>query len=183
MTAGLEELEELLLKMGERLDTLEASVGALHVPLVRDSMVRGIDGVPSEISITADMPLDPADGFHALEYDSGGRPFRWTGAAGNVFRFSVPLDRRARVVANLALWAFGRVMADGPTSIACEVDGVRGIAKRSAITDVDAVFEVELPASPKRMSAVLAFEVPTGPPENSEDDREIGVPFRYLQVG
>ena len=182
LLALAEDLDEREASLKDRLAVMEATIGALQIPVVREALsVENVAGA-SSISVSADMPLDAADGFHFLEYDDDGNPFRWTGAAGNSFRFGLQVDRSTELAVELALWPFGRVMSQAPSAIACEVDGVRGVARRSDTSKTDAVYVVALPPLQRSGDTTLMFEVPTGPADDG-DDREIGVPFRYLQVG
>lgn len=187
--ALLTSLATELLALHEANQQLAARIVALEATAtLHDRMTAAIAAterpvtMPKKASVDAVFSLGVEAGFHGLEYDESGAPFRWTGP-GRLFHFElfvdrdVPLDFRLR---------YSRVFVDEPTQrILCHVDGE---AVEAVVVPVDGEMELRgtLPTRAGANGTVLMFACSKtdSPAERggSEDTRHLGIQFRWLRV-
>lgn len=178
LTAKLERIGEQLSNDDERLKSLEVAADALSIPLVRGS-VQTVE-LPVSATVSADMPLTEAEGFHRIEYATTGDVYRWTGANGEQFGFVLMVDRSQEMLAELVLWPRGPGMTPVPAVLHCAVDGQPHRATASGRES--GTYELRLPVREGGAFTQLHFVTPVGAPDHEGDDRILGVPFRYLTV-
>lgn len=132
-----------------------------------------------QAQLDASLPMPANRGFHGLERDGSGNPFRWTGPT-PTFHFDFHLDRSSPVKLLLQLASWGAEQARG---LRCFCDNVEVLlVRRSAVRTVD--FEGLL--LPREVLGVsrISFIVETmssAPAQGGElAVRQIGVPFLKL---
>jgi hypothetical protein len=135
---------------------------------------------PAQLDIYAAQLLEPQEGFHGLEYDDNGVPFRWTGPQRH-FSFRVSIDREMPLAVELDVMCMMEeqrqrdlnLLVDGslfPCRLQREGSGYVGRAL--------------LPAAAGQATATLTFIVPATlrPDPATRDQRELGVAFRKLAI-
>ena len=174
-------LGALVESMHNRLRTLESVFDLIGTPERWEE--AGTDSFPrSAVKVLAEMVLDPEDGFHKLDHDSAGKPYRWTGPD-NDFVFFVNLNRAATRDGNLKLAAFSKEHAKG---IRCFVDG-HLVPCDQTLTEGSLVYHFKLPPTAYAHTTNIRFSVPElwhpkdRNPE-SKDDRLLGVAFQELNI-
>lgn len=146
----------------------------------------GVDTVAAlvdTIHIDAEMALDPADGFHHIEYNADGMPFRWTGPAPD-FHFILFLDRRKPRALSLNICDFS--LRD-EQAVSAWVDGARTPWTQTRAHGGLMAHRVRLPAREGGAPTLVRFGVrtlhaPAHHDPDSTDDRHLGVAFHSLQV-
>jgi hypothetical protein len=108
----VERLSEIIERQNDRISKLEASLELLRIYQENSDILLHANEVitakapelASSYSICADQHFSRADGFHSLEFNDHGRPYRWCGEAGNLtFRFYV--DRSQPLIVTLELFS------------------------------------------------------------------------------
>ena len=132
-----------------------------------------------QAQLDASLPMPANRGFHGLERDGSGNPFRWTGPT-PMFHFDFHLDRSSPVKLQLQLASWGTDQARG---LRCFCDDIEvPLARRGAARTLE--FEGLL--LPREMLGVsrITFIVETlssAPAQGGESAvRQIGVPFLKL---
>jgi hypothetical protein len=183
----LESLTDELLRLHRACAALQARLSALEVTqtiqdrIAPSEKLAAVTALPKKITIDAAFSLPAEAGFHTLEYDRQGAPFRWTGPEPS-FRFELMLNRTAP--ADLKL-RYSQVFADiQDYEIPCFVDGAEIEITQVA---VDGEFELHgvIPPREGGGGTVLTFVCPTPSAEEaamSGDTRSLGLAFRWLKV-
>ena len=178
-----------LLRLGRAHAALSAKVAAMEVLQTTIDTIAAV-GVeveraifPKVLTLGAADSLQGARGLYQLEYDSIGRPYRWTGPEAD-FSFQFFVDRSVDL---------GFFLAFGEHSANIPVDGMRcfgdGTEIAVKIRHTKDGYELDgcLPARIGRGGSVLTFVCPTiaSPAEydGSTDKRLLGVTFRSLRIG
>jgi hypothetical protein len=136
---------------------------------------------PSSVHIGADEMYRDAVGFHRVEYDDIGRPFRWSGPDRQFsFQFFIDRKRSARFIMR-----FDGLFAAAPVEqIACLVDGEPTALQLRR--NGDALEATGSMASRSdRGGSVLTFVAPrveTPESRGLPDSRPLGLCFRWLKV-
>ena len=140
-----------------------------------------MDELPRSVVIDASYSLSAAGGFYEIEYDTDGKPFRWTGPD-RPFSFVLLVNRMHGARFSLE---FSRIYAHARPIDQCLVDGepvkvvVGKLADRFTLTG-------ELPPRGGNSGSVLTFISPvTVSPaevETTFDSRTLGVAFQRLRV-
>jgi hypothetical protein len=182
--AAIERLQGRLVALeGESLKAVEALVGAMNLPLVRSAAPEPPQ-LP-KITVSADMIHLPNDGFYPVEYTPGGKPYRWTGANGGSFGWSLHLDRTQERTAVLELMPQGHARPQDHDALMAFVDGMPVRAERRRDSD-RLFFEATLPATIRRAPTDLRFQTPVWVPKEvrppSKDERRLGVAILSLTV-
>lgn len=165
-------------ELEERLSALERAIGLLG-PLGEAG--AGVSwSPPSSVSVPADAPLTAAEGFHDVEISDGGGSYRWTGANGNDFHFTIVVDRSRELVARLALWPRGPALSPVPDALDCAVDGK--YAKAFAADEDPGTYVVRLPTRVGGVFTRVSFTTAIRSGAADGDSRTLGVPFRSLTV-
>lgn len=163
------DIRSKLFEIEELFANLKAEHRFAHALLPANSQPRG--SAPTSLQILASFPVRGENGFHRQEYDKEGRPFRWT--AGESFRFHGRIDRSLPLAFRLVIsdWGSGRtverIVIDGmEQSVAVTRQGgdlvYKGVMDPSDGTDflIECTSEITI----------------------ADDGRELGVPFRELQL-
>ena len=173
-------LSALVESLSNRLRAVEGVVDLLDDP--RDWVDVDDENYAEELRVSADMILDPDDGFHKFEYDKSGKAFRWTGPSTD-FAFFVRLNRCAMRAAVLQIASFSNEEAQG---LRCFVDGclVPHVEERS---ESSLLFKFGIPGTIRARPTQIRFSVPKvwRPQEKnpeSKDDRLLGVAFQALEI-
>jgi hypothetical protein len=154
----------------------------VHDRIVASAETQTIASMPRSVVIDAAFSLSVESGFYYLEYDVRGVPYRWTGPDPSFF-FEVFVDRQAAATVRLRYSQIYSQEVGQP--IQCYVDGEE--IETTAI-DVDGEFEVFgiLPSRDSIGGTVLSFICPgvSSPStvEQSHDDRQLGLAFRWLRI-
>ncbi len=134
------------------------------------------------ITIDAGFPLFSINGFYRSEYDSKGKPFRWTGPT-NEFKFEINLNRTAPLIFELELLPGG---FSKPDKIRCLVDDIEipTVVERSdtSITHRGVIPETEEIGLTSIMFVCEEMYVPSEKDPNFSDTRRLGVVFRELRI-
>jgi hypothetical protein len=136
--------------------------------------------LPSQLEIYASQMLEPQQGFHSLEYDDNGVPFRWTGPQ-RQFSFLVNIDRDMPLIVELeAMWMLDEsrqsdlnLMVDG-SILPCRL-------RRAGSGYIGRAL---LPAAAEQGTTTLTFILPTTlrPDSTAIDQRQLGIAFRRLAI-
>ncbi len=178
--------EELLRLHQENLD-LAARIAALETTRsVQDGIVPTLTvemSLPDRLVIEAAFSLAAEKGFHAVEYDSEGLAYRWTGPR-RTFHFELFVGRTAELPFRMR---FGDIYAEGPVErLACYVDG-EPIACLTEQIDDEYEMRGLLPARKEAGGTLLMFVCPLmqSPADrgDSMDTRQLGIAFRWLKIG
>jgi hypothetical protein len=142
-----------------------------------DALIR----YPRSVEIDAISSFVDQTGFHELEHDGEGQPYRWTGPDRH-FSFQILIDRSAPAAFTLC---FGSFFADvSPDQLQAFVDGSEvALSVQSTSNGYEA--SSALPPRSEPGETTLTFVVPkVGSPQsnNSPDKRVLGVMFRWLKV-
>lgn len=159
-----------------RLEAQERAIKMLQLPIV-DDVVDTIALPPSAV-VDADSLLEGA-GFHELEYNDAGQPFRWTGPGGK-FSLIAYVDRSIDKLATLEL-----LPQEGSARLVAErlrvtVDGKE---VNSRFNEAAAVHEIQFKLAPMqgRAATAIVFHQSVWSPAGG-DERLLGVAFRRLIV-
>ena len=136
---------------------------------------------PRSLVVDADAAFAGASGFHDLEYDSLGLPYRWTGPDPK-FSFEAYVERSAS--ARFAL-SFDDFLVPGPKDeLRGFVDGAPAPLKVERRGDLHVAFGI-LPARAERGPTTITFDCPQmgrlQEPGRAEK-REVGLRFRALTI-
>ena len=173
-------LGALVESMHNRVRTLESVFDLVGTPERWDETQP--ESFPDSVKVLAEMVLDPDDGFHKLDHDSAGKPYRWTGPD-NDFVFYLNLNRSTTRDGHLKLAAFSKDYAKG---IRCFVDG-HLVPCDHTLADGSLVYNFTLPPTAHAHTTNVRFSVPKlwhpkdRNPE-SKDDRRLGVAFQELSI-
>jgi len=145
-----------------------------------ESDVRGASA-PSRVVVDAAQSFQGSTGFHELEHDPDGQPFRWTGPEPR-FSFEFFIDRRRPAK---FMMRFGPLFSGGsPVGLLCFVDGEPTPVKLQAATTCFEAVGV-LPPRPEPGGSVLSFVCPSMASPAAQglaDSRMLGLLFRRLTV-
>jgi hypothetical protein len=182
--AEIERLQARLLALeGESLKAVETLVASMNLPLVRSAAPEP-PPLP-KITVSADMIHLSNDGFYPVEYTPAGKPYRWTGANGGAFGWSLPLDRSQERTAVLELMPQGHARPQDHDALMAFVDGMPARAERRRDGD-RLFFEVALAPTIRRGPTDLRFQTPVWVPKEvrppSKDERRLGVALLSLTV-
>jgi hypothetical protein len=174
-----------LLRIHNALSNARARITALEViATLNDKIIaadnpQAFDNLPRSIIIEASFALSAETGFYWLEYDTTGRPYRWTGPE-SLFFFELFVDRNYPLDMSLR---YSRLQVPGINPVRCYVDGKEVEVK---IRDVDGEFEVYAVIPPRRFlgGTVIMFECwnVQVEKEQSADSRKLGLAFRWLKI-
>lgn len=175
----------LLSLLAERLlyenEVNRSSLELINVPIMRGLLNGKL--VTSRLHVTAEAPFDAVSGFHALEHDLKGSPFRWTGPSSQ-FKFELMIDRTRVCNAVLRMLNSGHLTLQYLNSMRVYVDG-KNVPATPKITElVELQFAIPPRASSVSQSSII-IECPMWSPasaQNSEDTRMLGVPFFDLSI-
>jgi hypothetical protein len=173
-------VDERLRAMERRLSRLEAKlaeVAAAATAPPADS--AGEETLPAALVLAADMYLPPGTGFHDLEFDGGGRPYRWTGP-GTDFFLAGTLDRS--MPCELRLDILFADPAVPPEATRCFVDGVELSldTRRPEWGGWQLVATVPRRAAPGETTFHFATAGTFAPPT---DTRRLGIAFARFACG
>lgn len=175
----------LLSLIAERL-LYESEVNRSSLELINVPVMRGLlngELVTSRLHVTADAPFDAASGFHALEHDLKGFPFRWTGPSSQ-FKFELMVDRTQRCNVVLRMLNSGHLTPQYLSSMRVYVDG-KNVPTTQKVADL-VELQFALPPRPAGVSqSSIIVECGMWSPasaQNSDDARVLGVPFFDLSV-
>jgi hypothetical protein len=143
--------------------------------------IRESQSLPVSARICASHALPPEDGFYQLEYESNGRPFRWTGPSPE-FTFRLYVDRTAPLALELQIGFMIDIALQ--SDITAMLDGVElPLDWTMGKSDGNHICKAVLPAGSGNQVTQLMFMVPhvLQPPGNS-DPRLLGVAFRELRI-
>ena len=133
------------------------------------------------VRIEADQAFRDGIGFHCVEFDIKGRPFRWTGPEPE-FVFPLFVDRRRPSRLTLCFDSF---FVDVPIEeLRCFVDGRRVDLSFERVDDAWRA-SAEAPVRADGGGTVVAFVVPKiGSPQDlgTDDSRLIGLCFRWFKM-
>jgi hypothetical protein len=167
---------ELAVKM-EVFASLQAAADRI---VAAETDARGAS-YPSRVVIDPAQSFQGSMGFHELEHDPDGHPFRWTGPDPRFsFEFFINRKTPARFVLR-----FGPLFTGGsPVGLLCFIDGEPAPVKLQAATTC---FEAVGVLPPRRDSggSVLSFVCPQmGSPASQglDDARMLGLLFRRLTI-
>ncbi len=149
--------------------------------LVDDDTVESAE-LPKSVLIDAAHSLSGAAGFHALEHDETGAPFRWTGPDPS-FAFDFFIDRTHG--AHFTLRFIRLYCGSDPSSLRCFVDGtetpltftvtLKGVEAAGAIRPRTAAGATIVSFLCSAMSSPAELEA-------TDDDRSLGLAFKSLNV-
>lgn len=164
----------------------ESDVNRRSLDLINIPIASGIlDGhmVLQSVRITAESPFDSGAGFHNLEHDSAGLPFRWTGPAPQ-FRIELMVDRSSARRGVLRMLNSGHLTAAYLGVMRIYVDGKLCPARASLGQFAQLEFSL-----PKRESSIASTSIVAecavwspSETEGSADTRRLGVPFFDLLI-
>ncbi|MBT9595569.1 MAG: hypothetical protein IV094_06280 [Vitreoscilla sp.] len=131
--------------------------------------------------VEAGMPMPSDRGFHALERDGVGNPFRWTGPT-SAFHFDFHLDRSVpmRFVLQMPLW--GSEHADGLRAFSDDIEVPLLRRAGNRVLDFDGVLMPRETLGVTRLT--FAVDHLRAVPADAEETatRQLGVPFMRLSV-
>jgi len=143
---------------------------------------RTFAALPPSVVVEAAFSLAAEAGFHHLEYDPQGVPFRWTGPE-PVFFVEVLVDRKAPAIVRMR---YSQIYSlEGGYAVQCFVDGEE---IETSLVEVDGEYEVHglLPARDLVGGTVVSFVSPSvATPAliaQSQDGRQVGLAFRWLRI-
>jgi hypothetical protein len=154
---------------------------------ISDQIASSVEGktfaaLPPAVVIEAAFSLSAEAGFHHLEYDSRGVPFRWTGPE-PVFFVEVLVDRTAPATMRMR---YSQIYSlEGGYAVQCFVDGEE---IETSLMEVDGEYEVHglLPARELVGGTVVSFVSPSVATPSlitqSQDGRQVGLAFRWLRI-
>ncbi|GJD54287.1 hypothetical protein [Methylobacterium dankookense] len=133
---------------------------------------------PNRIKLVSNELWDPADGFYAVEWDSEGIPFRWTGPH-RAFRFLVTFNRDAS--ARLVLTALFSHAKFEMAKVLCRIDGK---LEPVQVTELERSHELhaDVPAKPGSRTLLVEFELPDVQPAAHPDPRVLGIAVHSLTI-
>ena len=178
-------LAEELVRLQQAFAALEARVVAAEgLAAFADNLLKGAE---TPIDYPATLRIDPTNstsemiGFHQLEYDHEGMPYRWTGPERH-FSFQMFISRIAPATFNLH---FGKFFASAPVEhLRGFVDGEEtALSIRRAGKGYEA--RGEMPARHQAGGTVLSFVAPAveSPLQRGlPDNRLLGMLFLGLRV-
>jgi len=135
--------------------------------------------LPNSLCIDAAQLFEPGNGFHQLEYERNGQPFRWTGPRRD-FSFSLFIDRSAS--SQVRLEVAHMMDASRQNELVVLVDGQSFTLRLTRQTGGWAG-EVTLPPLPASQATNLVFVVPCViRPDSQDDTRTLGIAFRRLAI-
>lgn len=174
-------LDQACHKLQARLVAMETLQLLMDRIAVADQQVAAAE-LPRAVVIDASYSLSGAGGFYEIEYDTEGKPFRWTGPD-RPFSFVFLVNRLHGARFSME---FSRIYAHAPVeSIQCLVDGEPTAVVVAQKADGFAL-SGELPPRSGNGGSVLTFISPvTVSPaevETTFDRRTLGVAFQWLSV-
>lgn len=99
----LESLLEIIAEINSKVENLEKAIVKMKLRDILLPMSQERYKGLTSLKIDASYPLSSYQGFYALEYDSNGLPYRWTGPEPTFF-FDLHLDRTLPLKFNLILY-------------------------------------------------------------------------------
>lgn len=184
----LRSIAKEIYRLGQANAVLTARVMAMEtLQIIIDRIARAADEAdakvfPTSVILDATHSIPGSWGFHNLEYDETGRPFRWTGPDRN-FSFPVFVNRRVPLEFKLS---FGRICGGFP------IEGIRAFLDGEPIqiqSDVSSHGQMITGKITKREvigGTVLTFVCPatTSPAtfESNDDHRLLGLSFYSLAI-
>jgi hypothetical protein len=133
----------------------------------------------AQVDVSAPLPADR--GFHALERDGNGIPFRWTGPSAHFF-YDLHLDRSGFMMISLHVPTWG---ADHAENLTCTSDGVT-IPLQRRVVGRTLMLEGALPPRPSLGLSRICFQVEKTHSVSQQNDtspaRELGIPVLRLKV-
>lgn len=177
-----------LLRLNNACLSLVARMHAFEITqTINDQIAASVEAktfaaLPPAVVIEAAFSLSAEAGFHHLEYDPHGVPFRWTGPE-PVFFVEVLVDRTAPATVRMR---YSQIYSlEGGYAVQCFVDGEE---IETSLVEVDGEFEVYglLPARDLVGGTVVSFVSPSvASPAliaQSQDGRQLGLAFRWLRI-
>ena len=176
----LAQLQQSHTRLLARLAASEA-LTAFHDRIVAGEVAEIGAVYPARIRVESDQSFREGLGFHSLEHDIRGRPYRWTGPE-REFSFQLFVDRRLPSAFKLC---FDELYVKAPVEeLKSYVDGRLTALTATRIDDYWRVSGI-LPPRGDRGGTVIAFVVPKveAPQARGEaDPRRLGMRFRWLEV-
>ena len=154
----------------------------IHDQIASSVEAKTFASLPPAVVIEAAFSLSAEAGFHHLEYDPHGVPFRWTGPE-PVFFVEVLVDRKGPATVRMR---YSQIYSlEGGYAVQCFVDGEE---IETALIENDGEYEVHglLPARDFVGGTVISFVSPSvASPAlvaQSQDGRQLGLAFRWLRI-
>lgn len=154
----------------------------IHDQIAASAEPKTFSSMPPGVVIEAAFSLSVESGFHHLEYDVLGVPYRWTGPE-PVFFFEVFVDRQAPAAVRMH---YSQIYSlEGGYPVQCYVDGEE---IETSLVEIAGEFEVHglLPSRDFVGGTVISFVCPkvASPAvvEKSKDERQLGLAFRWLRI-
>lgn len=164
----------------------ECEVNRKSLEFVSIPVAKGIfqaNSLPSKLRILAESPIGEGAGFHQLEHDPDGVPFRWTGPSSD-FSFELGLDRSSNNRAVLRMLKAGKVNGAFLERIKVYVDG-RPVGCSFSLGKMPFI-EFQIPKRETTIAGTAIFvECDVWSPvqeEGSQDGRILGLPFVELAI-
>jgi len=158
------------------------SIDFVGIPIAKE--IFDGSALLSEVKLSADAPLPRDSGFHDLEHDPRGVPFRWTGPSKD-FSFEFGMDRSDSRLALISMLKSGRINGSYLERIRVFVDG-RPVPCSFSLGRMPSI-EFEIPKRNSSMaSTTISVECDVWSPsqeDGSEDQRTLGIPFVELSIG
>jgi hypothetical protein len=141
--------------------------------------------LPTTAYLTADCQLGAEDGFHEMEHDDAGRPYRWTGPT-CLFGADIVLDRRAPRTLTIDLVSALELSNIEALRAFCggeELDLVVAPRRSGNIVSLSATLGPKPPGGRTRIwFAVPRVVSPSERDPSSADGRRLGVAFVALRI-
>jgi len=169
-----------------RIELLENQVETLNRSLTSMAVQSGlVPHYPRAAIIEADDYINSSQGFHKLEYDKSGAPYRWTGPSRS-FYFWIFVDNRQDKTVDLTISGAAK-----PNILATMMVYANGVlvphkillkGARSIVRSIIPGTTSEVPSPFKITYRVDDTYLPDRLPNSDGDKRRLGVIFTSLEV-
>ena len=180
-------LAHIIALQSQKIEALSAAVKLLDAYEENREVLLGVSEpvfaatreMATSYEVLASEHLPHSEGFHAVEFDKNGLPFRWSGAEGQL-QFSCYVDRKAGAVAELELFS----SIDPRNLEEFEVyDGAEKLEAKVAPAAHGQLVRVNLPAAASvGMPTDLLFRFPHFRKLSDQDERVAAVAFHRLAI-